>query len=360
MDLMKRIVCRLLLFILSFFFIFGVQAFAGTGGKGKPEARSVQQTTQQTQVQETDVTDYIVHNYNNIVNQNLGTYYQSLGTFTNFVYRGFGGAIQVHRGWRRTYITYNPNPDTPWFPHYFGGRIIGFWFSTTSSIINVGSYTQFLGSYTFLLGSYLKDLGNTVTFVGDTTNQSVSHHRNSQNIQLTSGESLIAINTDNQTVTITTTHHYQRTHHIEKNNYYLTVKKYRNVVQQKKLVTYVLTVYHYNIWVYPYSPIILDLDGSGEPDVANHEWLPHAPKFYTQHMTVFDMIGNGVPILTEWVGPHAGILCVPDQNGKVTSALQLFGTAGGFDDGYEKLSLLDKNHDGVLTGDELKGLYVMD
>jgi hypothetical protein len=204
----------------------------------------------------------------------------------------------------------------------------------------------------------LKDLGNTVTFVGDTTNQSVSHHRNSQNIQLTSGESLIAINTNNQTVTITTTHHYQRTHHIEKNNYYQTVHQYRTVVQQKTFVAYVTTAYYYNVWVYPYSPIILDLDGSGEPDVANHEWLPHAPKFYTQHMTVFDMIGNGVPILTEWVGPHAGILCVPDQNGKVTSALQLFGTAGGFDDGYEKLSLLDKNHDGVLTGDELKGLYV--
>jgi len=36
----------------------------------------------------------------------------------------------------------------------------------------------------------------------------------------------------------------------------------------------------------------------------------------------------------------------------------LFGVTGGYDNGYEKLSLRDKNGDGKLTGAELAGLSV--
>lgn len=108
-----------------------------------------------------------------------------------------------------------------------------------------------------------------------------------------------------------------------------------------------------------YTPIILDLSGTGKPDVSHSNYLPHLPNMYQDRLAMFDFMGTGVPILTEWVGPKAGLLCTPDKNGTVTSALDLFGSAGGWNDGFDKLeALYDKNHEGVVRGDALKGLAV--
>ena len=51
----------------------------------------------------------------------------------------------------------------------------------------------------------------------------------------------------------------------------------------------------------------------------------------------------------------------PDQTGQIHSGRQLFGTASWwllFPNGYFALSVLDDNHDGSLTIDELQGISV--
>lgn len=66
---------------------------------------------------------------------------------------------------------------------------------------------------------------------------------------------------------------------------------------------------------------------------------------------MFDINGTGQKVLTEWVCPNDGLLVQPDKDGKVTSGNQLFGTAGGNSDGYEKLQKLDAElHGGVARG----------
>jgi hypothetical protein len=104
------------------------------------------------------------------------------------------------------------------------------------------------------------------------------------------------------------------------------------------------------------SPIILDLDGNGEIQASNGNWLPHEYKSGTR-LAEFDMNGDGFPDLTEWVGPQDGLLMVYDGKGKVDGS-NLFGNAGGYDDGYEKLLLLDENNDNMLTKTELETLCV--
>ncbi|MBI2263900.1 MAG: hypothetical protein HYU64_01805 [Armatimonadetes bacterium] len=106
------------------------------------------------------------------------------------------------------------------------------------------------------------------------------------------------------------------------------------------------------------SPIVLDLDGSGTPDVANGQWKPHADQQMGQRRAQFDINGDGKLDDVEWVGPNDGLLVMPDENGNVTSGKQLFGTAGGYKDGYAKMQTLDRNGDGRLAGEELSGLKV--
>jgi hypothetical protein len=45
-------------------------------------------------------------------------------------------------------------------------------------------------------------------------------------------------------------------------------------------------------------------------------------------------------------------------NGAIDGAHELFGDADGYENGYAKLSVLDRNADGALTGDELSQLSV--
>lgn len=108
------------------------------------------------------------------------------------------------------------------------------------------------------------------------------------------------------------------------------------------------------------SPIVLDLDASGTPDVAGGDWKPHGNAQFDNAAKVhFDLDGDGRQELTEWVGAGDGLLAVDGNgNGKIDDGTELFGTAGGFQDGYGKLATLDLNRDGVLSGQELEGLRV--
>lgn len=95
------------------------------------------------------------------------------------------------------------------------------------------------------------------------------------------------------------------------------------------------------------SPIGLDLDKSG--DVERIDGIFH-----------FDIDGNGEKTyMNEWFAPTEGILIDATIPGEI-SGMHLFGDQGGnFTDGYAKLSMKrDFNKDGVISGDELKGLQV--
>jgi len=76
--------------------------------------------------------------------------------------------------------------------------------------------------------------------------------------------------------------------------------------------------------------------------------------------TAFDIAGTGSKKMGTWVNTETGLLCWdPERNGRITSGTQLFGNATWWmfwSNGYEALAALDDNHDGWLTGKELKGL----
>jgi len=103
------------------------------------------------------------------------------------------------------------------------------------------------------------------------------------------------------------------------------------------------------------SPIVLDLDGDGNLEASNGNWLPHP--YNNTRLVEFDINGDEFLELTEWVGASDGLLLV-SGNTSAINANSLFGEAGGFSDGFEKLSLWDKNGDKQLTGEELSQLSV--
>jgi hypothetical protein len=76
----------------------------------------------------------------------------------------------------------------------------------------------------------------------------------------------------------------------------------------------------------------------------------------------FDLDGSGIKRNWAWLTPKAGWLVFdPRGTGRVDSALQMFGNVTFWifwPNGYEALSALDDNGDGVLSGPELKGLAV--
>jgi hypothetical protein len=104
------------------------------------------------------------------------------------------------------------------------------------------------------------------------------------------------------------------------------------------------------------SPIILDMDGNGAFEASGGVWLPHEYEQGTP-LAEFDINGDGFPDLCEWVGPNDGLLIAYDGKGTVTGK-NLFGQAGGYDNGYEKLLLYDNNRDDMISGEELLALSV--
>lgn len=76
----------------------------------------------------------------------------------------------------------------------------------------------------------------------------------------------------------------------------------------------------------------------------------------------FDFDGSGLERKWAWLTPKAGWLVYdPDRTSRITSALQMFGNVTFWifwPDGYQALSALDDNGDGVLSGAELRGLAI--
>lgn len=97
------------------------------------------------------------------------------------------------------------------------------------------------------------------------------------------------------------------------------------------------------------TPLLLDLDGDGAIQASGGQWLPHNT-LDQKRMAFFDFHGDKFPVLMEWPGPQDGILCRPKKDGSIDGT-RLFGTADGFENGYEALRTKDTNNDGkILRG----------
>jgi hypothetical protein len=101
-----------------------------------------------------------------------------------------------------------------------------------------------------------------------------------------------------------------------------------------------------------YSPIAFDMDRDGVVNRIEGDFS-------------LDITGDGdLEDLNEWFGPKEGILINTKNKEQkildgIVSGQHMFGDMGGaFSDGFEKLALLDDNKDGILKGQELKGLSI--
>jgi len=108
-----------------------------------------------------------------------------------------------------------------------------------------------------------------------------------------------------------------------------------------------------------WSPIVLDLDSNKIIDSTRNIWTPHAPRFFQERTAFFDITGDGSIEYIEWLGDKDGLLVKAGSDGTVTDANNLFGTAGGYRDGYEKMAeVLDLDKNGWVEGNELEGLCI--
>jgi hypothetical protein len=106
------------------------------------------------------------------------------------------------------------------------------------------------------------------------------------------------------------------------------------------------------------SPILLDLNFNGIADVTTPDHTGDRGAFVAKGAVRFDVTGRGRSNRFEWLKSNADGLLALDRNGNglVDDSTELFGDSDGFADGYARLSLLDRNGDGALTGNELAGL----
>jgi hypothetical protein len=104
------------------------------------------------------------------------------------------------------------------------------------------------------------------------------------------------------------------------------------------------------------SPLVLDMTGNGVLQASNGQHMPGHP-VVNKNVILADFYGDGFEIAMEWVGPQDGLLVAPKADGSIDMSC-LFGTAGGYETGYEKLSLYDTNRDNKVSGTELNGLSV--
>ncbi len=108
------------------------------------------------------------------------------------------------------------------------------------------------------------------------------------------------------------------------------------------------------------SPILLDMNGNGIADVTSTHVTDPTGGFVREGSVAFDVSGLGRGWFTEWVKPGTDGLLAHDAdgNGRVDSIVELFGDADGFEDGYAKLAMFDRDGDGAVSGGELAGLSV--
>jgi len=104
-----------------------------------------------------------------------------------------------------------------------------------------------------------------------------------------------------------------------------------------------------------HSPLVLDLDHDGVLGASGGHWKRH-PGRLTGPYVAFDINGDGAAEVTEWIEPGDGLLC---RTAMPTNGHDLFGTAGGWSDGFACLAgVMDGNGDGVVDGSERDGLFV--
>ncbi|WP_218509476.1 hypothetical protein [Variovorax sp. dw_308] len=109
------------------------------------------------------------------------------------------------------------------------------------------------------------------------------------------------------------------------------------------------------------TPIALDLNGDGKIGVtgatSSYDKDAHAA---LGHTVQFDMDGNGTKETTEWFDGSGDGILIDNRDGNAAhdmNGARLFGDQGGaYGNGYYKLAALDINHDGKLSGGELKGI----
>ena len=99
------------------------------------------------------------------------------------------------------------------------------------------------------------------------------------------------------------------------------------------------------VFINAYDPIVLDLNGDGKISINKR----------TNSNVYFDYSGDGTSIKTSWVGKEDGILVFDKNNdGKINDGSELLGNFTQKSDGsttkhgYDALSLLDSNKDGVI------------
>ncbi|MBK8208663.1 MAG: hypothetical protein IPK78_00635 [Rhodospirillales bacterium] len=90
----------------------------------------------------------------------------------------------------------------------------------------------------------------------------------------------------------------------------------------------------------PKSPLVLDADLSSTVDLSA----------LGDTTTYFDMDGDGQAELTAWATGGDGFLTRDlNANGRIDDGTELFGTAGGAEDGFAALRALDSDSDGKIT-----------
>ncbi len=103
------------------------------------------------------------------------------------------------------------------------------------------------------------------------------------------------------------------------------------------------------------SPLVLDMAGNGRIEASSGKYLPH-DTFDMKNSVIADFYGDGFEVALEWVGANDGLLVASKADGTVDVSC-LFGTAGGYESGFEKLALYaDKN--GVVKDSALNNLAV--
>ena len=114
------------------------------------------------------------------------------------------------------------------------------------------------------------------------------------------------------------------------------------------------------------SPIMLDLNHDGKLGTTGVSTAKDRIDGQVGRTVDFDLDGDGKKEKVEWASGSGDGFLIDDSDGGATRAMvrgedvdgkRLFGDEGGkYANGYEKLKKFDKDGDGELKGDELKGL----
>ncbi len=111
-----------------------------------------------------------------------------------------------------------------------------------------------------------------------------------------------------------------------------------------------------------YSPIAFDLNGDGKIGTTGNSTAKERIDNNVGETVQFDIDGDGDLDTIEWMSGDGDGLLVDNRDGNVANDMdgaRLYGDEGGkYENGYVKLSQLDTDDDGQISGKELEGLAV--